>query len=400
LARNRPYLDQVLRNSHLAAISAASIAEPIVQQTAHPHRASSPISALHEGYEARVERLDASEWHSLISRFDDLNLYQTLPYARARWPRSALSHLLLQRDGEVVAAAQARLISIPPFGGIAFFRSAPMWRRNRKRDPEALRQMVRAIAAEYVHRRGYLVQLFPHEAEDSMDVAEILREEGFIQHPSDYNTIYIDIGAPLETLRARLDPRWRTELNRSKRGPLVLTEGTDLELFDRFAPIYAEMFERKNLVDLGDLEIYRRTQEVLPEPMRMRVMICSEDGKGDVAGAITSSLGETGLGILWATNVRGRELRAAYFLQWHVIDWLKHQKCKSYDVGGVDVHANPGGHRFKTGLAGKNGRELRFIGGFEMSPWPFLPVAVHAMMKSRFAIRRFAKTCSSFLARK
>lgn len=376
------------------------MSETIVLQPAHSHPPASPRPTLESGYQASIERLEPSEWHSLVSSFDDLSIHQTFSYARARWPRSTIEHLILRRDGEVVAAAQARLISLPPLGGIAFYRSAPLWRhRQHERDLEILRQMARAIATEYVRRRGYLVFLIPHETEDSADVGEVLRGEGFIERPSDYNTVIMDLGEPLEVLRTRFEPRWRTELNRSMRSSLFLTEGTELELFDRFAPIYSEMFERKALTDLGDLDVYRRAQALLPEPLRMRVMLASDEAGNDVAGAITSSLGDMGLGILWATNLRGRELRAAYFLQWHVLGWLVRQGCTSYDLGGVDKTRNPGGFRFKSGLAGKNGRELRSLGSFEMSPWPFMPALLHMAKSSRLVLQRWLKASSRLLTR-
>jgi hypothetical protein len=358
------------------------------------------VPPLASGYDARVGALDAAEWHAIVARFDDLNLYQTLPYARSRWPRSAVSHLLLTHGGEVVSAAQVRLLSIPLLGGIAYIRWGPLWRlRGRDRNPEVLRQMARAIASEYVRGRGYMVQVLPGESETSADVSQVLQEEGFRHRASDYTTILIDIRPPMDKLRAGLDSRWRTELNRAQRGSLVLTEGTAPEMFDRFAPIYAEMFERKRLVDLGDLEVFRGVQELLPPDMRMRVMLCSEDGKTDVAGAITSGLGETGLGILWATNPRGRDLRGAYLLQWHVIDWLKSQGCRTYDLGGVSREANPGGHRFKSGLSGKNGREVRFVGTFEMSASPLLPATLHALVDLRTAVRGSREALKSLFSR-
>jgi len=358
------------------------------------------ISPLDGGYDVRVDRFDAPEWHSIVSGFDDLSLYQTLPYARCRWPRSRVSHLVLTHGGDVVSAAQVRLVPIPPLGGIAYVRWGPLWRRRgRERNLEVLRQMARAIRAEYAFRRGYMVQMIPREIETCADVRQALEEEGFRPRVSDYSTLLLDIAAPMEKLRAGLDPRWRTDLNRAQRGSLVLTEGDHPELFDRFAPIYAEMFERKRLVDFGDLNAYRGMQALLPADLRMRVMLCSEDGKTDVAGAITSGLGDTGLGILWATNPRGRDLRGAYLLQWHVIDWLKRQGCGHYDLGGVSREANPGGHRFKSGLSGKNGREVRFVGSFETSASPLLPLILHAIVDLRSALRGFRRAVKSLFSR-
>jgi hypothetical protein len=351
-------------------------------------------------YDARVDRLDAAEWHSIIRRFDDLSVFQTLPYAQCRWPRSKVDHLVVARDGEIVGAVQVRLAPVPLLGGIAYVRWGPLWRlRGRSPDLEVLRQMVRAIKLEYVLRRGYLVRLLPREVETSAEVREVFVEEGFSPRSSGEATLLIDIAPPLDALRAGLEPRWRTELNRSQRGALVFTEGTGAELFERFAPIHAEMSDRKRLVDLGEVDVFRRIQELLPPERRMVVMLCSDDRKTDVAGAVTSAFGDTGLGILWATNQRGRDLRAAFALQWRVLEWLKRQGCRSYDVGGVDKHANPGGYRFKSGLCGRNGREARFVGAFELSAAPLLPSLLSAVVSLRAGSLRLRSGMKSLVPR-
>jgi len=352
-------------------------------------------------YSARVDRLGAAEWHSIVRRFDDLNLYQTLPYAQCRWPGSDVSHLVLARDGEIVAAVQVRLAPVPLLGGIAYVRWGPLWRlRGRSPDLGALRRMVRAIKLEYVVRRGYLVRLLPREVDPCAEVRQVYLEEGFRLQPSGDATLLVDVAPPLKALRAGLEGSWRSNLNRSQRGALVFTEGAEPELFDRFAPIHAEMVDRKRLVDLGDVDVFRRIQELLPAEWRMRVMLCSEDGKADVAGAITSALGDTGLAILWATNQRGRDLRGAFALQWRVLEWLKGQGCRSYDLGGVDKRANPGGYTFKSGLSGRNGREVRFVGAFELSAAPLLPILLRALLSLRTASRRLRGALKSLVPRR
>jgi hypothetical protein len=359
------------------------------------------VAPLAAGYSARVERLGADAWHALIGRFDDLNLYQTLPYACCRWPRSELSHLVLTRDEEVIAAVQTRITPVPLLGGFAYVRWGPLWRlRGRSPDPAVLGQILRAIKLEYVVRRGLVVRLLPREIECA-EVRQIYLEEGFLPRPSSDasdTTLIVDVTPPLQVLRAGLDPRWRSNLNHAQRAALVFTEGTDLALFDRFAPVHAEMVDRKRLLDLGDVEVLRRIQELLPPEWRMRVVLCSEDGGRDVAGAISSALGDTALAILWATSPRGRDLKGAFALQWRVLDWLKAQGCRRYDLGGVDKAANPGGHRFKSGLSGRNGREARFIGGFEASARSVLPFLLSAGISVRTASRRVRGALRSALA--
>lgn len=353
---------------------------------------------LEAGYSAHVERLAADAWHAIAGRFDDLNLYQTLPYARCRWPRSEVSHLVLTRGEDVVAAAQARVAAVPLLGGIAYVRWGPLWRvRGRSPDLAALAQALRAIRLEYVVRRGLLVRLLPRELE-CPEVRQVFLEEGFVPGASGDSTLVLDVTPPLDALRAGLEPRWRTDLNRAQRAALVFTEGTDPALFDRFAPLHAEMVDRKRLLDLGDVEVHRRIQELLPAERRMRVVLCSEEGGADVAGAITSALGDTALGILWATSPRGRSLKAAFALHWRVLDWVKAQGCLRYDLGGVDRVVNPGGHRFKSGLSGRNGREVRFMGAFEASASPVLPLLLDAAISARAASRRLRGALRSALA--
>jgi hypothetical protein len=357
------------------------------------------VKPLDPGYVAQVDRLGAAEWHGIIRRFDDLSLYQTLPYAQGRWPRSKVSHLVLARDGEIVAAVQVRLVRVPLLGGIAYSRWGPLWRlHGRSQDLAVLRQIVRAIKLEYGDRRGYLVRLLPREVEASPEVTQVCLEEGFRLRPSAEATLLVDLAPPLETLRAGLESAWRKNLKRAEHEALVFTEGTEPELFDRFAPIHAEMVDRKRLLDSGEVADHRRIQELLPPEWRMRVMLCSEDGGTDVAGAITSSLGDTGLAILWATSRRGRELKGAFALQWRVLDWLKREGCRSYDLGGVDRAANPGGHQFKSGLSGKCGREVRFVGAIELSTRPLLPFLLGALPSLRTALRRLRRVLKQALA--
>ena len=352
---------------------------------------SRSVPSLATGFTAEVLALDDAAWTAELVRFDDANLYQMPSYGRKRWPRSRLEQLVLRRDGEVAALALVRVVRVPLLGGIAYVRWGPVWRQaGRDEDPEVLRQAIRALRSEFVLRRGMVLQVVPRITEDRDDLRQLLEEEGLAFTPSDYNTVLVDISGSEEEIRANLVPRWRTDLNRSQRNELKLTEGDQLALYDRFDPIYREMYDRKNLADFGDLAVYREIQEDLPPDQKMRIMLCAQDGGGDGAGAVTSALGDTGLAVLWATNPEGRDSRGAYFLQWEVIAWLKRQGCQYYDVGGVSREENPGGYRFKCGLIGKKGqggREVRFVGQFETSPSRLHRSALDLAIRTRERLR-------------
>ena len=339
------------------------------------------------------------EWGQILAKFDDANIYQTPSYGRERWPKSELRYLVLKKDGEPMAAVQVRLLAIPLLRGIAYVRWGPLWRRkDSAEDVQVFRQAVRAIRLEFVERLGLTVQLIPRETEDRNDLKQILVEEGFQFTVSDYNTVLIDISGPEETIRSNLVARWRTDLNRSQRNGLVLSTGEQMDLYDRFEPIYDEMFDRKKLVEFGDLAVYRRVQQSLPDAYKMNIMLCAGEGEADGAGAITSAIGDTGLAILWATNHLGRDSRGAYNLQWEIIRWLKQQGCHWYDLGGVNRDVNPGGYRFKCGLSGKSGQETRFLGQFEASPSRLRASMLRVLLQGRNKMRELRKLRKQYLS--
>jgi lipid II:glycine glycyltransferase (peptidoglycan interpeptide bridge formation enzyme) len=93
----------------------------------------------------------------------------------------------------------------------------------------------------------------------------------------------------------------------------------------------------------------------------MQTFLARSDG--EVIGALVCSLmGDNAIYLLGATNERARELKAAYFLQWQAMLWLKERGARSYDLGGIDPAANPGGHHFKSGFGGEPVSQLAAYG--------------------------------------
>ena len=64
-------------------------------------------------YSSEVDTIDEMAWCQILDQFDDANIYQTWSYDEVRYGRDKISHLLLQKNGEIVAIAQARIVTIP-----------------------------------------------------------------------------------------------------------------------------------------------------------------------------------------------------------------------------------------------------------------------------------------------
>lgn len=316
-----------------------------------------------------IDRVDEHAWHCILGMFEDANLAQTWSYGAARWGGGNLSHILLKRDGEIVAAAQAVIRRVPLVGaGMAYVKCGPLWqRRGKPRDLEMLRQVLRALREFYIRRCGLLLRIFPAPTtEDIGAMRSIFKKEGFERDFSigTPRTVFMDLSHSLEDLRSSLKPTWRRNLVLAERNNLFIKHGVSDELFDSFVTLYRQMLGRKRIVGVVRIDYFKEMQRTLPEALKMRVMICEHQGEA-IAGLVVPYIGNTAQNVLAATGDRGLDLRGSYLLHWRMLEWLKAQGCRWYDLDAVNHAFYPGISQFKMGFAGRLGCEAERVGRFE-----------------------------------
>jgi hypothetical protein len=323
------------------------------------------------GYSVEVDNPDKESWHRNVDKFSDANIFQTWPYVAVHTGEKSLSNLLLKRDGKVVAAAQARIARIPYANiGVAYILYGPMWQVSGEPiDLEVFSQALRAIRNEYACRRHLAVRIQPLIFNDQASIFDpILAQEGY-DHPSTddpQRTLLIDLNPSLQELRKGLDQKWRNRLNRGEKNNLNTIEGFDDDLFRLFLEIYQSMHDRKSYLETVDVEKYRIIQRDLPEFFKMRIFIAFHDDK-PAAGVICSGIGDMGIYLFGATSDSGLTAQGSYVLQWRALSWLKEIGATWYNLNGINPIANPGTYHFKSGMCGKNGRDLKHLGLYDAS---------------------------------
>ena len=323
--------------------------------------------------QVQVDQVSKQQWDELIHKFKDATVFQTWSYGAVRWGEHNLSHLVLQEGGEPVAAAQVRIIRPPvPNAGIAYVTYGPLWqRKNADVRSEIFRQALRALKDEYAGKRKLLLRLNLNLYDNiDKEIFAILTAEGFSanRYAPEHRTLVLDLSPPLDQIRASLKQKWRNILNKALRGAdqLRMIEGTSPELLQKFIRVYREMHRHKKFVETVSPEEFAIIQQDLPAASRLRVMICEAEGV-PIAGMVCSVVGEKAIYILGASNALGRKHNASYLLQWRMIEWMKDNGIRYYDLGGIDPEGNPGTYRFKVGLAGKNGLDVHYIGVYDYS---------------------------------
>lgn len=325
------------------------------------------ILGLNSGYTVETDRITKSGWSDSLQRFDDANIYQTWSYGAVRWGESHLSHLLLRKEGEVVAMTQAALFKLPTVRmGVAYITNGPIWRlRGKEENVDHLRQMVKGLREEYAKRRGLLLRVLPNEVEGIGMKARAAMESEGLRHADhslrQFRTYIVDLAPPVEELRKRLSRRWRKNLSFAESRKIRIVRGTGEDLFEILNGLYQEMVARKGFVPGVDIREYAAIQKDLPDLLKMRIIVCEYE-KRPVSALATSFMGNKGIALLAGTATQALELRSSYFMHWSMMEWLKECGHRWYDLGGFDPEKNPGTAFFKAGLPGA---DVRYLGQFD-----------------------------------
>jgi lipid II:glycine glycyltransferase (peptidoglycan interpeptide bridge formation enzyme) len=311
-------------------------------------------------FSVEVDRVDQDIWAVITAHFQDFNLCQTWAYGAIRWGKENLSHLVLRRDNEVVAAAQLRLIRkkfLP--GGIAYMRWGPLvHRRHTELEQETLNRIANALYNEYVVKRRLYLRILP-DAFSGTNRAELMKNafgRYFTTIPNighTERTFLLDLSPSLEEIRKQLRQKWRNQLNRSEKNNLEIRVGKGSADFELFVRLYREMLNRKGFETTVDISEFGAFYEMLHAKSELILFLCYA-GADVVSGIVCSALGEKAIYTLGATSDFGLQSKGAYLLQWSMIRWLKENGFRYYDLGGIDPEQNPGVYHFKKGLSGQD----------------------------------------------
>lgn len=311
-------------------------------------------------FRAECDAITESEWHQLMTKFEDANIYQSWAYGSVRWGERNLSHLVLKQGGAVVGIAQLRIMRPTILSaGIAYLRWGPVCHSTQRAlDVKVARAMASALRSEYVVKRKLFLQVLPNAFLGTRRW-EVLRAAfgqftcPFTLGREKYRTFLLDLAPNLEDLRKKLDRKWRNHLNAAERNPLRIVSGESSAEFPVFIKLYEQMRQKKRFETHFRVEEFGRINERIPGGRKMRIFLCIHEDQ-PVAGVVCSAMGNSAIYLLGASTDAARKLQASYALQWAVIQWLKQRGIRYYDLGGIDPAENAGVYAFKRGLSGED----------------------------------------------
>jgi lipid II:glycine glycyltransferase (peptidoglycan interpeptide bridge formation enzyme) len=179
---------------------------------------------------------------------------------------------------------------------------------------------------------------------------------------------------------------WKRELKTAERKNVEVIEGDEDGLFAAFIKIYKEMVSRKKFVEPNDINQFRLIQAALPKELKMRVML-GKSGDDICSGLICSAIGDTAIYLFGATSNNGMKSRGSYLLHWKLLETLKQQRISVYNLNGINPVRNPGTYKFKSEFAGRNGKDVQFLGQFESNAGTLANSCVNGAERVRLIYR-------------
>lgn len=333
--------------------------------------------------------IDGAEWDRMVASFDGVCQEQLVTYAKVRWPGVELEPVLFSENGMVLGGALVMLQWLPlGLATIALVKWGPFLADSQAADAGVtMERIIDTMIAEYADRRGMMVSIMPKVEAGDNRMASVLAGRGFnpgvgVKYPLRY---VVDVTLGDEARMAAFGQKWRYNLRKSLKAGLHFEKGTPEEA-GRFMALYQAMSERKLFPDHSGIATLDALM-AMPQGTARPELFFVRHGEKTVAGAVIFTAGDTACYLYGATDDAALDLRAGYFLHWHIIGWLRDNTGASlYDLGGTDGFA--GLHQFKSGMVGEAGH---------ISPLP--PVMNHATHWRAYAVGTAAYKAREILTR-
>ncbi len=301
------------------------------------------------GLELSWDRCAAGEWRSLLASAGLSSLEQSWAYgeALAKVERCRVRRAVITRRGEALALVQAfEKPSYLPVVPVRIVRG-PVW-IGPDLGPALRQDVLRAIKGRFPLTRRNLLIWSP-ELPAAPESRALMRACGMRQMVTGYSTALLDLGNPVEALRAGLHGKWRNALVAGEKAGLTVrcsAAGRDFDwLLDRCD---SQRRQQGYVGPSGDLVRAMTAAEGGADMLLLTAAL----GPEPLAGVLFLRHGGTATYLLAWSGPKGRARRAHNLLLWRAVLALRERDVRWLDLGGVNAAA-PGIARFKLGLRGR-----------------------------------------------
>jgi lipid II:glycine glycyltransferase (peptidoglycan interpeptide bridge formation enzyme) len=191
----------------------------------------------------------------------------------------------------------------------------------------------------------------------------------------DPRTRIIDLERPEPEIWADLRSKWRQYVNKARREGVVIVDAGEEGIPD-FHRIYVETARRAGFVHRAE-SAYRDVYRAYAARDAARLLFARSPGGEPVAALLLLACGHRVIEPYGGMTEAGGASRANYLLKWEAIRSSRERGFSIYDLWGL---AHPGIEQFKVGFGG---REVRYVGAWELVVQPLVHGAAGALQRWR-----------------
>ncbi len=278
----------------------------------------------------------------------------------------------LWRDPETALPQAAAQVLIQYRGGIGlgYVPKGPLLDWNNAVLVEKVLQGLETLV--YTHKL-LLLKIDPDVREDTAQGEQVkarLLARGWrpsLEQVQFRNTMVLDLRADLDTLMARMKPKWRYNLRLAVRKGVRVRQATLSEL-PLIYDLYAETAARDRFI-IREASYYLEVWRLFCEAGLAIPLIAEAEGN-ILAALILFHLNGRAWYMYGASSTRSRELMPNYLLQWEAIRHARELGCVTYDLWGAPERLDEsdplwGVYRFKSGLGAEF---VPHIGAYDFAP--------------------------------
>ncbi len=326
---------------------------------------------------------DRDSWNNLISASTNINLMQTWEYGDAKTHSENIQVLRLAifKSNTPVAVAQTFIKKIPIIGKIARINRGPIvlsndWQTNNTTSIEAICFLYKY----WLTQNKVPLLISPNIIRDDTTAKALLNIGLRPSSTAPWASITVDLCADENTLRKKLDIKWRNCLNKSERMDIKFETSSDEEGLLLLMKKYNDMKKAKKFSGPSESLFYKMHKmcDDSNNSSNTTVFFAIKNGQR-VAGILIAGFLDTCHYLIGWNSDEGRKLNAHNFLLWHGMLHFKLAGFKWFDLGGIDTNSKHTISRFKQGIGGV---KYTLIGEYEAFPNSVYYTIIHKIIKT------------------
>lgn len=222
----------------------------------------------------------------------------------------------------------------------------PLWHTD---DAERRRAALQALRKAHPKHRWQLLAVMPDTESAEGETAALMRAAGLKRVMSGFSTIWQDLTADEDQLRANLHGKWRNQLKKAEQSGLQVNVSTKAKHQEWLLEKEVEQRDERSYqaLPLGLVPLYRASEG---EASVLGVTAHLSGQK--VAGALMLLHGNSATYHVGWVGEAGRATCAHNLVLWQAILALKQRGIRFLDLGGLNTTQLKGLARFKLGMGG------------------------------------------------